>query len=56
VPVAVTGSYRVFSKLKLNFGQPIDFSKYKKEKMSNEDYYELSQIVMEHIRVLKEDR
>lgn len=55
VPVAITGSYRIFSKLKVNFGQPIDFSSYKKDKMTNEDYLELSQIVMEHIRKLKEE-
>jgi 1-acyl-sn-glycerol-3-phosphate acyltransferase len=56
VPVAITGSYRIFGKIKLNFGQPIYFSEYKKEKMGNEDYYELSQIVMEHIKQLKESR
>jgi 1-acyl-sn-glycerol-3-phosphate acyltransferase len=56
VPVAITGNYRVFTRVKLNFGQPIDFSQYKKEKMCNEDYYELSQIVMKHIEQLKEDK
>lgn len=55
VPVAITGTYKYFSKLKLNFGQPIDFTAYKKDKMTNEDYYEISQIVMEHIGRLKEN-
>lgn len=56
VPVAITGSYRIFSKLKINFGQPIDFSIYKKEKMTNDDYYGLSQIVMERIDSLKKEK
>lgn len=54
IPVAISGRYRIFSKITLNFGQPIDFSEFKKEKMGNEDYYNLSQIVMKHIEQLKE--
>jgi 1-acyl-sn-glycerol-3-phosphate acyltransferase len=53
IPVAITGNYKFFTKLKVTFGQPIDFMKYKKDKMTNDDYYELSQIVMEKIRQLK---
>lgn len=55
VPVAITGSYKLFTKLRLNIGQPIEFSSYKKEKMTNDDYGELSQLVMQHISKLKED-
>lgn len=55
VPVGITGSYKLFSKIKLNFGQPIDFSIYKKEKMTNEDYEELSQLVMKQIEQLREN-
>jgi 1-acyl-sn-glycerol-3-phosphate acyltransferase len=55
IPVAITGSYKFFTKLKVSFGQPIDFMKYKKNKMTNDDYYKLSQIVMEKIGQLKKE-
>lgn len=54
IPVSITGSYKIFTKIAINYGQPIDFVKYKKDKMSNEDYYELSQIVMKEIELLME--
>ena len=55
VPVAITGSYKIFTKLKINFGQPINFEIFKKSKMTNDDYYNLSQIVMEKINNLKKE-
>ena len=55
IPVAITGSYKFFTKLKITFGQPIDFVQYKKDKMTNDDYNKLSQIVMENIRQLKKE-
>jgi 1-acyl-sn-glycerol-3-phosphate acyltransferase len=55
IPVAITGNYKFFTKLKITFGQPIDFVKYKKDKMTNDDYYKLSQMVMENIDLLKKE-
>lgn len=55
IPTLITGTYRPFSKLRIEFGQPIDFSKYKKEKMTNDDYLQLSQIVIKKIKELKEE-
>ena len=54
IPAYISGSYKPFCKMKVVFGQPIDFSVYKKDKMTGEDNYELSQIVIEDIRNLKE--
>lgn len=55
IPTLITGKYRLFSKIKIKYGQPIDFNKYKKEKMTNEDYFELSQLVIQKLYELKED-
>jgi 1-acyl-sn-glycerol-3-phosphate acyltransferase len=55
IPVAITGRYKLFSKVKVNYGQPLDLAQYKKDKMTNEDYYEISQLVMAEIKQLKGD-
>ncbi|MBZ4662361.1 MAG: 1-acyl-sn-glycerol-3-phosphate acyltransferase [Caloramator sp.] len=54
IPVCIVGNYRPFTRIKIKYGQPIDYNKYKKEKMTNSDYLELSQIVMQEIKKLKE--
>jgi 1-acyl-sn-glycerol-3-phosphate acyltransferase len=57
LPVLVSGNYKLFSKLKVTVGEPINFNEHKKDKMTNDDYLEISQIVMDKIRELKmEDR
>lgn len=55
VPVLVSGSYKLFSKVYISIGKPLDFTKYKKDKMTNEDYTELSQMIMSKIKELKEE-
>lgn len=53
IPTAITGSYVPFSKLCITFGQPMDLSKYKKEKMTKDDYLELTKIIMDKVKELK---
>lgn len=56
IPVAVSGEYKFRSKVKITIGEPMDMSKYKKEKMTNEDYLSLSELVMKRIQtLLRED-
>jgi 1-acyl-sn-glycerol-3-phosphate acyltransferase len=55
LPVCIIGTYKPFSKMKVIYGQPIDFTEYKKTKMTNDDYLELSQIVMKKIGELKKE-
>lgn len=55
IPVLVSGSYRLFSKVRITIGAPVDFTQYKKDKMTNDDYMELSQIIMSKIKELKEE-
>lgn len=54
VPVYIGGSFKPFTKIKVVYGKPIYFDSYKKPKMLNEDYLELSQMVIEEIRKLRE--
>lgn len=53
IPTLISGKYVPFGKIKITFGQPLYFDEYKKEKMTNEDYLKLSQIVMQKIENLK---
>jgi 1-acyl-sn-glycerol-3-phosphate acyltransferase len=55
LPVCIIGTYKLFSKMKVIYGQPIDLTEHKKAKMTNEDYLELGQIVMDKIRDLKKE-
>jgi 1-acyl-sn-glycerol-3-phosphate acyltransferase len=47
VPCAIIGSYKLFHKMKIVFGEPIDFTDLKMRKAKP---LEASQIIMEHIR------
>lgn len=46
VPCAVIGSYKPFKRIKVVFGKPIDFSQYRKNKISAE---EATEIIMSEI-------
>ncbi|MGS2776233.1 lysophospholipid acyltransferase family protein [Robertmurraya sp. GLU-23] len=49
VPCAVIGPYKAFNKLKVVYGKPVDFSEYRKNKISAD---EATKIIMEEIRKL----
>lgn len=53
VPVLISGNYRLFSKVRVIFGKPVNLLDYKKDKMTNDDYLEVSQIIMSKIKELK---
>lgn len=53
IPVYIYGRYFIFSKLNIIFGQPFYFN-INKEKLTNDDYKELSQTVMKKISELKQ--
>ncbi|WP_246579320.1 lysophospholipid acyltransferase family protein [Alkaliphilus flagellatus] len=52
IPVAIIGNYKPFSKIKIIIDKPIDFSDYYDQKISIEEYQQLSQSVLEHIKKL----
>ncbi|SEF76432.1 1-acyl-sn-glycerol-3-phosphate acyltransferase [Caloramator fervidus] len=54
IPVYISGNYVPFTKMRVVFGKPIDFSVYSKDKLTGDDYFNLSQIVIQKIRELKE--
>ncbi|MBU5426621.1 1-acyl-sn-glycerol-3-phosphate acyltransferase [Tissierella pigra] len=49
LPVYIEGDYRIFSKIKVYFGKPIDFSKYYNGKLSTDEYRLLSQEILQSI-------
>ncbi len=52
IPVAIIGNYKPFSKIKIIIDKPINFSDYYDQKISIEEYQQLSQSVLEHIKKL----
>lgn len=55
VPVYISGNYIPFTRMKITIGKPVELSQYKKEKMTNDDYLEASQIIMRKIEELKKE-
>ncbi|KKB38437.1 lysophospholipid acyltransferase family protein [Bacillus thermotolerans] len=52
VPCAIVGPYKVFGKLKVVYGSPIDMEELRSRKASAE---EVTEVIMSHIRRLKEE-
>ena len=52
IPVAITGNYKPFSKIKIMIGKPIDLSDYYGKKGSTDEYQKLSQNILNVIREL----
>lgn len=55
IPVLISGSYVPFTRMKITIGKPVELYQYKKEKMTNDDYFEISQIIMTKIDELKKE-
>lgn len=55
IPVFISGNYVPFTRMKITIGKPVDLSQYRKEKMTNDDYFEISQIIMTKIDELKKE-
>ncbi len=49
VPVGISGKYKPFSKITLNYGKPLDFSEYKSNKPEKEVLEKVSQEIMNNI-------
>lgn len=54
LPVYIESNYRLFSKIKINIGQPIDYSKSIEGRPSQEDYQKISENLLEQIYSLKD--
>lgn len=55
IPVLISGNYIPFTKMIITIGKPVDLVQYKKEKMTNDYYLEISQIIMQKIEELKKE-
>ncbi|MBV1818470.1 1-acyl-sn-glycerol-3-phosphate acyltransferase [Anaerosalibacter bizertensis] len=53
IPIYIESKYKVFSKIKINIGEPIYFNEYYGKKLKTEDYKILSQEIMKSIYSLK---
>lgn len=49
VPISVISSYKLFSRVKIYIGEPIDMSQYFRAKLTNEDHERISEEVMQVI-------
>ena len=49
IPVSIVGSPKLFSKFSIIIGEPIDFSKFYQEKITANEYKEISNIIMSKI-------
>ncbi len=52
VPIAIIGDYKPFRKIKIIIDNPIEFTEYYNKKMSIDEYQQISQNVLDHIREL----
>lgn len=49
VPISVISSYKLFSRVKIYIGEPIDMSQYFRAKLTNEDHERISEGIMQVI-------
>ena len=49
IPVGIQGNFKVFTKVKLNYGKPLDFSKYKSKTPEKETLDKVTSEIMENI-------
>ena len=54
LPVGVSEKNHIFKKAKITFGEPIDYSIYKKQHLEDEDYDRLTKELMDKIYALAE--
>ncbi len=52
IPVAIIGNYKIFRKMKMRIGSPIELSDYYGQKISTDEYQILSQDILNEIRKL----
>lgn len=53
LPIYIEGNYKAFSKIKIYFGEPIDFSSSYGKKLSTEDYRSFSKDILKSIYSIK---
>lgn len=53
LPIYIEGNYKIFTKLKVYIGKPIEFSDYYGKRLDNEDYALLSQEILKSIYSIK---
>ncbi|MED4581435.1 lysophospholipid acyltransferase family protein [Brevibacillus choshinensis] len=54
IPVAIIGPYRLFRPIKIVYGEPIDLTRLREAKSSADTLKETSDLIMDHIRKLRD--
>jgi 1-acyl-sn-glycerol-3-phosphate acyltransferase len=52
VPVGIEGDYKLFSKITINIGEPVDFSEYKEKRIRTPELNELTEEIMKRVKLL----
>ncbi len=55
VPVGISSSYQLFSKIYINFGEPLDFTEFKEKKINTENLSIITDIIMSKINSLMKE-
>ena len=55
VPVGISGNYKWFSKMTINMGEPIDFTRYRDKKLRTPELEELTKEIMGRVKQLVND-
>lgn len=53
IPIAISGSYKPFSKLVINYGKPIELEEYRGKRVNTETLGEITEMIMEKVNELK---
>lgn len=54
LPMYIDSTYKIFNKVKINIGKPIDLSIYYNQKLGNDEYLNITQNILEEIYKLKD--
>ena len=54
VPVAISGNFRLFSKIKIHYGKPLYLEQYRGKRVNNETLEEITEEIMQKINELKD--
>ncbi|MDR2898877.1 MAG: 1-acyl-sn-glycerol-3-phosphate acyltransferase [Clostridiales bacterium] len=52
VPVGIEGDYKLFSRITINIGEPLDFSEYKEKRIRTPELNSITEEIMKRVKVL----
>jgi 1-acyl-sn-glycerol-3-phosphate acyltransferase len=52
IPIHINASYKLFSRVRISYGEAVDLSQYRGRKLSQEELSEASELIYSHIKAL----